>query len=96
MALSLCDDFLWLRNCLLYLQSCKQSELKYWQVQLGRQSTLWIQGVYTCIISTIFTKDKIVLDFLLAFLEDASLTRKGTPLKGKNLLLKEQILSFKN
>ena len=44
----------------------------------------------------ILSKEDGFHDFLLTSLDDVALLKKGSTLKGKNLLLQEQILSFKN
>ena len=47
---------------------------------------------YTFTISIIFTKRNNFYDFLFALLEQCSPFKIGSALKGKNLLLREQIL----
>ena len=47
-------------------------------------------------LSAIFMKGDNFSDFLFALLAEEALPKKGSTLEGKNLLLKEQILSFKS
>ena len=54
--------------------------------------TLSGELIHLSAFSTIFTKGSNFCDFLFAFLDN----RKGSTLKGKNLLLEEQILSIKS
>ena len=50
---------------------------------------------YMLNVSAIFTKRSNIRYVLFASFEDETLP-KGSPLKGRNLLLEEQILSFKS
>ena len=52
-------------------------------------------GTVQC-VSAIFTKGDYYHRFLVCFLGKGSLFKVGSTLKGKNLLLEEQILSFKS
>ena len=57
-------------------------------VQIG---TLW-EHLHALML--FITKGNNFCDFLLASLKDKALAERGSSLKGKNLLLKEQILPF--
>ena len=57
--------------------------------------TIKCVGTPSCLFCSFFAKGISFCDFLFASLEDEALP-KGSTLKGKNLLLEEQILSFKS
>ena len=82
--------------CLRSRQKLEQNAPNIWNKPYVPVMNWTVFQRETMFVTYSFSKGDNVCDFLVAFLVNETLQEMGSTLKGKNLLLWEQILSFKS